>query len=242
MLELSTNAENEDLILDFFGGSGSTGHSVLDLNNKDNGNRKFILVQLPESTENEPDLVKAGYKKISDVTIDRNKKVVEKLIEEKKNKQPDLFTNGHKEDAIKGLGFKVFKLVKSNFPRVEWAPDVDKTEEENIALLKKYIADKEAQLVTAFNRNELLTEILLKNGFQLNYKAYKQDQFKKNEILLGTDGIKETLICLDVTVEADTVEYFKKHTDKKFICLERALDTTKKYNLKHYLGDLFNAF
>ena len=242
MLELSTNAENEDLILDFFGGSGSTGHSVLDLNNKDNGNRKFILVQLPESTENEPDLVKAGYKKISDVTIDRNKKVVEKLIEEKKNKQPDLFTNGHKEDAIKWLGFKVFKLVKSNFPRVEWAPDVDKTEEENIALLKKYIADKEAQLVTAFNRNELLTEILLKNGFQLNYKADKQDQFKKNEILLGTDGIKETLICLDVTVEADTVEYFKKHTDKKFICLERALDTTKKYNLKHYLGDLFNAF
>jgi adenine-specific DNA-methyltransferase len=50
------------------------------------------------------------------------------------------------------------------------------------------------------------------------------------------------LICLDVTIEADTVEYFKKHTDKKFICLERALDTTKKYNLKHYLGDMFNAF
>ncbi len=153
-----------------------------------------------------------------------------------------MFTNGHKEDAIKGLGFKVFKLVKSNFPRVEWAPDVDKTEEENIALLKKYIADKEAQLVTAFNRDELLTEILLKNGFQLNYKAEKQNQFKKNEILLATDGTKETLICLDVVIDADTVEYFKKHTDKKFICLERALDTTKKYNLKHYLGDLFNAF
>ena len=153
-----------------------------------------------------------------------------------------MFTNGHKEDAIKGLGFKVFKLVKSNFPRVEWAPDVDKTEEENIVSLKKYITDKEAQLVTAFNRNELLTEILLKNSFQLNYKTDKQDQFKKNEILLETDGIKETLICLDGTVEADTVAYFKKHTDKKFICLERALDTTKKYNLKHYLGDLFNAF
>ena len=242
MLELSTNAENEDLILDFFGGSGSTGHSVLDLNNRDNGNRKFILVQLPETTENEPDLVKAGYKKISDVTIDRNKKVVEKLIQEKKSKQPDLFDNGHKDDVLKGLGFKVFKLVKSNFPRVEWAPDVEKTDEENIALLKKYIADKEAQLVTAFNRDELLTEILLKNGFQLNYKADKQEQFKKNEILLANDGIKETLICLDILINADTVEYFKTHTDKKFICLERALDTTKKYNLKHYLGDLFNAF
>lgn len=242
MLELSTNAENEDLILDFFGGSGSTGHSVIDLNNKDNGNRKFILVQLPESTENEPELVKAGYKKISDITIERNKRVVEKLIEEKKKQQPDLFTNGHKDDAIKGLGFKVFKLVKSNFPRVEWAPDVEKTDDENIALLKKYIADKEAQLVTAFNRDDLLTEILLKNGFQLNYKGDKQEQFKKNEIMLATDSIKETLICLDIAINTDTVEYFKTHTDKKFICLERALDTTKKYNLKHYLGDKFNAF
>ena len=242
MLELSTNAENEDLILDFFGGSGSTGHSVIDLNNKDNGNRKFVLIQIPESTENEPELVKAGYKKISDITIERNRRVVNSIIEEKKKKQPDLFTAEHKEDSIKGLGFKVFKLVKSNFPRVEWAPDVEKSDEDNIASLKKYIADKEAQLVTAFNRNELLTEILLKNGFQLNYKAEKQEQFNKNEILLATDGIKETLICLDVTIDVETVGYFKKHTDKKFICLERALDTTNKYNLKHYLGDLFNAF
>jgi adenine-specific DNA-methyltransferase len=231
-----------DIFLDFFAGSGTTGQAIIQLNKEDGGDRKFILVQIPEATDENSEAYKAGYKKISDITIERNKRVINSLIEEEKKKQPDLFTNGHKDDAIKGLGFKVFKLVKSNFPRVEWAPDVDKTDEENIALLKKYITDKEAQLVTAFNRNELLTEILLKNGFQLNYKADKQEQFKKNEILLATDGIKETLICLDVAINADTVEHFKKHTDKKFICLERALDTTKKYNLKHYLGDLFHAF
>jgi adenine-specific DNA-methyltransferase len=231
-----------DIFLDFFAGSGTTGQAIIQLNKEDGGDRKFILVQIPEATDENSEAYKAGYKKISDITIERNKRVINSLIEEEKKKQPDLFTNGHKDDAIKGLGFKVFKLVKSNFPRVEWAPDVDKTDEENIALLKKYITDKEAQLVTAFNRNELLTEILLRNGFQLNYKADKQEQFKKNEILLATDGIKETLICLDVAINADTVEHFKKHTDKKFICLERALDTTKKYNLKHYLGDLFHAF
>lgn len=234
--------KNSDLVLDFFAGSGTTGQAILEQNITDKLNRKFILVQFPEAAHEKSDAFKTGYKKISDITIERNKRVVGKLIEEKKNQQPDLFTNGHKDDAIKGLGFKVFKLVKSNFPRVEFAPDPEKTDEENIALLKKYIADKEAQLVTAFNRDELLTEILLKNGFQLNYKADKQDQFKKNEILLATDGIKETLICLDVAIDANTVEYFKKHTEKKFICLERALDTTKKYNLKHYLGDLFHAF
>jgi adenine-specific DNA-methyltransferase len=230
-----------DIFLDFFGGSGTTGQAIIELN-KDGGNRKFILVQIPEATDESNEAFKAGFKKISDITIERNKRVIERIIEEKKNQQPDLFTNGHKDDAIKGLGFKVFKLVKSNFPRVEFAPDPEKTDEENIELLKKYISDKEAQLVTAFNRDELMTEILLKKGFNLNYTTQKQEQFKKNDIYLATDGEKDTLICLDVSIEMETVEYFKKHTDKKFICLERALDTTKKYNLKHYMGDKFNGF
>jgi adenine-specific DNA-methyltransferase len=234
--------DKEDIILDFFGGSGTTGHAVMELNKEDNGNRKFILVQIPEPTQENSLAYKAGYKKISDITIDRNKRVVEAIIEEKKNQQPDLFNNGHKEDAIKGLGFKVFKLTKSNFPRVEFAPDTQKTTEENIELLKKYIRDKEAQLITAFNRDELVTEILIKNGFTLNYTLNKQKEFKKNEIFFATDGEKETLICLDISIDMETVEYFKKHNTQKFICLERALDTTKKWNLKHYLGDIFIAF
>jgi len=239
---LKVATDKNSIVLDFFAGAGTTGQAAMELNQEDGGNRKFILIQIPEQNAPKSLAQKNGYKTISEITIERNKRVVAKLIEEKKKQEPDLFTNGHKDDAINGLGFKVFKLVKSNFPRVEWAPDVEKTDEENIASLKKYIADKEAQLITAFNRNELLTEILLKNGFQLNYKADKQEQFKKNEILLATDGIKETLICLDILINSDTVEYFKTNTDKKFICLERALDTTKKYNLKHYMGDMFNAF
>ncbi|MEI6122328.1 MAG: site-specific DNA-methyltransferase [Bacteroidota bacterium] len=239
---INNKDDKNGIYLDFFAGSGTSGHAIHELNMLDGGKRKYILVQMPEAIDEKSDAAKSGYKKISDITIARNKRVIEKILEEKKKKKPDLFTDGHKEDATEGLGFKVFKLVKSNFPRVEWAPDIDKTDEENIALLKKYISDKEAQLVTAFNRDELLTEILLKNGFQLNYKTSKQEQFKKNEILLATDGIKETLICLDVAIDSETIEHFKKNTDKKFICLERALDTTNKYNLKHYLGDLFKAF
>ena len=133
-------------------------------------------------------------------------------------------------------------MQKSNFPRVDFAPDAEKTEAENIELLKTYIANKELQLVNAFNKPELLTEILLKNGFNLNYKLGLQTQFASNEVQLANDDEKETLICLDVVINADTVDYFKTNSDKKFICLERALDTTKKYNLKHYLGDKFNAF
>jgi len=234
---------NNDIILDFFAGSGTTGQAITELNQEDGGNRKYILVQLPETTDEKSEAYKAGYKKISDITIERNKRVIEKIIKEKKLAKPDLFKKEESEqEQLRGLGFKVFKLQKSNFPRVEFAPDPEKTEEENIELLKKYIDDKEAQLTSLFNHNELITEILIKNGFKLNYTVTKQEQFKKNEIFLATDGNKETLICLDVTIANETVAHFKTNTEQKLIVLERALDTTKKWNLKHYMGDKFNAF
>lgn len=241
VMKLFLNEKNYS-ILDFFGGSGTTGQAVMELNKEDGGNRKFMIVQIPENTDEKSEAYKAGYKKISDLTIDRNKRVIAKIIAEKESQQPNLFAGDKKEDTSKGLGFKVFKLHKSNFPRVDFAPNPEFNETENLELLKKYIADKESQLVNAFNKEELLTEILLKNNFTLNYTTIPQEQFTKNEILFVTDGEKETLICLDVSIAPETVSHFKAHTGTKFICLERALDTTVKYNLKHYLGDKFNAF
>ncbi|MBK7866370.1 MAG: hypothetical protein IPJ75_04930 [Ignavibacteriales bacterium] len=214
----------------------------MELNEEDKEQRKFILVQLPEKIEETEEAFLAGFKKISDITIERNKRVVGKLIEEKRKQHPNLFNSSQEDDSIKGLGFKVFKLVKSNFPRVEWAPDPDKTSEENIASLKKYIQDREAQLVTLFNREELITEILLKNGFTLNYRLIKQQQFLKNEMYLATDGEKETLICLDTEIQMETVEYFKTNFERRLICLERSLDTTKKWNLKHFLKEILMLF
>jgi adenine-specific DNA-methyltransferase len=249
--------DKEALILDFFGGSGTTGQAVMELNKEDGGNRKFILVQIPEAIEEKSEAYKAGFKKISDIAIERNKRVVAKiekdLAENAKKKagelQLDIVTEPYvNEQQTKnnkqqtGLGFKIFKLQKSNFPRVDFAPDPDLDDVANLELLKKYIADKEIQLVNAFNKEELMTEILLKNNFSLNYTTILQEQFTKNEIVFATDGEKETLICLDVSIAPETVDYFKANTNQKFICLERALDTTKKYNLKHYLGEKFNAF
>lgn len=242
-LLLKVAIENDDIVLDFFAGSGTMAQAVMQLNQEDGGNRKYLIVQLPEATDEKSEAYKAGYKKISDITIERNKRVIENIISEKKKETPDLFTKQEaKKEELKGLGFKVFKLVKSNFPRVEYAPDPEKSDEENVTLLKKYIAEKEAQLVSAFNREELITEILIKNGFRLNYTLEKQEQFKQNEIFLASDGEKQTLICLDVSLAEETISYFKTHTDQKLIVLERALDTTKKWNLKHYMGDKFNAF
>ncbi|MGY4384947.1 adenine-specific DNA-methyltransferase [Pedobacter sp. UYP24] len=238
----AVGVSGKDTVLDFFAGSGSTGEAIQQLNRGDNGERKYILVQLPEITDEKSDAYQAGFKKISDITIQRNKRVIEVITEDKKNQQHGLFDDSEGEDPLTNLGFKVFKLKKSNFPRVEYAPDPEKSDEENLEALKKYIRDKEGQLLTAFNRDELITEILIKNGFKLNYTIDKQEHFKKNEIFLVTDGDKETLICLDGILADETVEYFKANIGQKLIVLERALDTTKKWNLKHSMGDKFKAF
>ena len=228
--------------LDFFAGSGVTGQAVMELNEEDGGNRKFILVQLPELTDAQSEAYKAGYKRISDITIERNKRVVNRIVEAKRSAHPNLFENGAKEDALKGLGFKVFRLEKSYFPRTEWTPNPNQTEAENVESLKQYIAAKEAQLRIDFDRDKLLTEILIKEGFKLNYTVKPYEAVTANRIELVTDADKQALICLDETIAPETVEHFKTHQDLKFICLERALDTTKKWNLANNLGEKFKAF
>lgn len=236
-----SNFGKDDIILDFFGGSGTTGQAVMELNEADGGNRKFILVQLPELTDEKSEACKAGYKRISDITIERNKRVVNRIIEEKKAEHPNLFETGDDHESIKGLGFKVFQLEASYFPRTEWTPNPEADEAENVQSLKDYIAAKESQLRIDFDRDKLLTEILLKEGFKLNYIVKPFAEVKTNKILFVSDEDKEALICLDNTIETETTDYFKKHKDLKFICLERGLDTTKKWNLANSLGEKFRA-
>lgn len=248
----------DEIILDFFGGSGTTGQAVMELNEEDGGSRQFVLVQLPEAIDEDEEAYKAGYKKISDITIERNRRVVKKLLAARQEKAATLF-DGEKP-PLPALGFKVYKLRKSNFPRTEWTPDPAKSDEENLATLQEYIRLKESQLVTMFNKRELMTEILLKQGFTLHFTAQVLPEFGKNEVYLITEQTpepasqtkkgkaapaiepKQVLLCLEGRLENETLEYLRTHADRKFICLERALDTTKKWNLKHYLGDNFFAF
>lgn len=88
----------------------------------------------------------------------------------------------------------------------------------------------------------MLDEVLLKNGFLLDYTLAQRPEFTKNEVFLAKDAHKESLICLDATLDVATVDHFKTHREHFFICLELALDTTKKWNLRHWLGDKLKAF
>ena len=71
---------------------------------------------------------------------------------------------------------------------------------------------------------------------------YAQPQFTQNKIYKATDGVKTAFITVDSQLYDETVDYFMQHTDTKFICIERALDTTKKFNLKNKMQDKFFAF
>ena len=98
MLDLSSNTETHDVILDFFAGSGTTAHAVMQLNAEDGGNRQFICVQLDEKTDPKKEAHKAGYKSIFNITQARIQKAAQKIQTEHPNYTGD-------------LGFKQFKTV-----------------------------------------------------------------------------------------------------------------------------------
>lgn len=223
---LEQGAERNDIVLDFFAGSGTTAQAILEHNQKDNGNRKFILVQLPEQTPEKSEARKAGYKKISDITIERVKRVIEGYGD---NPQPI------------DTGFKVYKLTKSHFPRTDFKPNPEKSEAENIEALKQYIAEKEKQLIGLFEATEIQDEVLLKNGFKLNYQLTDAKEFTANNIKLADDGEKQSLLCLDTKLQPETVNYLLQNP-QNFICLETSLATSDKWNLRHHLRHRFIAF
>jgi len=188
----------------------------MELNKEDGGNRKFILVQLPELTDEKSEAYKAGYKKISDITIERCKKVIEKIEKEEQNKKPQLIEEEKKPFKT---GFKVYRLAKSNFPRVDFTPDPEKTEKDNIKLLEQYIKEKETISFMPFeNKKEIFDEVLLKNGFMLNYKLEEvkdnkelQPIFTENKVYLAKDEFKECLICIDKPIEMKTIKQLKQY-------------------------------
>ena len=145
-LELLT--EGDDLILDFFAGSGTTGHAVLELNAQDGGNRRFLLVQMPEEVSAESEAYKAGYQTVADITRARLAKVSARLRATQAGQLP--LTNAP------DTGFRAYRLAPSNFrawrPDVQLAPDV-------LAQLELF---QEPLRDPATATEAVLTELLLK--------------------------------------------------------------------------------
>lgn len=110
IIDMSTKMNKESIILDFFSGSATTAHAVMQLNAEDGGSRKFIMVQLPETTDENSDAYKAGYKSICDIGKERIRRAGKKIKEE------------HPEAKNLDTGFRVFRLDEGNFEDVEVSP------------------------------------------------------------------------------------------------------------------------
>ncbi len=159
-----------DIILDFFSGSSTTAHAVLDLNSDDGGNRRFIMVQLPEPCGEKSEAFKAGYKSIADIGKERIRRVIKNLESEQAEKAKqaqaqDPLLQGIKDRPGLDLGFKVFKLDSSNIK--PWDPDLDNLEASLWDAVENIKPDR--------SEADLLYELLLKYGLDLSAPIEERD-------------------------------------------------------------------
>ena len=177
-----------DLILDFFSGSATTAHAVMQLNAEDGGSRKFVMVQLPEVCAEETEAAKAGYKNICEIGKERIRRAAKKIKEEN-----PLFAGD--------MGFKVFKLDTSNI--IPWNPDPD-----NIELTMRNAVEN---MLVGRTRQDLLYEVLLKCNLPLTLPI-EENKFGQNTVYIV--GAGALAICLDQSIPQTIAEEIVKLRDK----------------------------
>jgi adenine-specific DNA-methyltransferase len=207
LIKLSCNKDS--LILDFFAGSGTTAHAVMELN-KDGGNRKYICVQLPELCDEKSEAYKAGYKTIAEISKERIRRAGKKI-------QSELGLNGLEDDRIKkdskenqsklfeekilessnpknlnsDNGFKVLKLADSNFK--QWQQIEGKDAKALTEQMQLFI-DPVSESATIEN---MVYEFLLKSGKDLNSKIEKRNDYfviNNSEMIMLLESISQTII------------------------------------------------
>ncbi len=214
---ISVLPDEDFIVLDFFAGSATTAHAVLEQNKEDGGNRKFIMVQLPEPCQEKTEAYQAGYKTIADIGKERIRRVI-KQIEDKQQEELDKASGAIpglvEEPKEIDLGFKVFKLDKSNF-KIWDGSDPDASPEEIIKQLDLHIDHIDANS----SEDDVLYEILLKAGFMLTEKAEKIKLAGKN-VYSVSDG--SLLICLEDEITRELIDELAKAEPKQVICLDQS--------------------
>ena len=159
----TTEVSNNDIILDFFSGSGTTAHAVAELNAEDGGNRRWICVQLPELTDEKSEAYKAGYRTIADIARERIRRASTKIRTDFADKL------ANRESPI-DLGFRAYRVDDSNFK--QWNELVSNSEE----IRQQALANLDP-LEEGVTDDDLLTELLLKRGISPMAKIEQYDKF-----------------------------------------------------------------
>ena len=202
MLKVAT--DKESLILDFFSGSATTAHAVMQLNAEDGGHRKFICVQLPEKTDEQSEAYKAGYKTICEIGKERIRRAGEKIKGESPLTTQNLDT-----------GFKVFKLDSSNLVKWDNTPTADEEEVKNRIrqLSMDYLVDGREDL-------DLVYEIMLKYGLPLTLPVEERIFDGVPAYIINHTDYK-VLVCLEPDITLTAVEEMDKEPIGTYIFADR---------------------
>jgi adenine-specific DNA-methyltransferase len=206
-VDQSTSKDKQDIILDFFAGSCTTAHAVFHQNSEDTGNRKFIMVQLPEPCIPESEAFKAGYKTIADIGKERIRRVIKKIQEEQEQKK-DLFSA---DKPRPDLGFKVFKLEPSNFKL--WNDQIVKEKDAIKNQLEMFVEHINPQS----SQEDILYELLLKSGFPLTTKIEQLPLADKSVFSIDEGGM---LICLEKDLTPEVIKAMAEKKPSRVVCLD----------------------
>ena len=202
---VSQATENDDsIVLDFFAGSASLAHAVIEKNFEDKGKRRFIMVQLPEEIDDGDKNSSDPFDNIADIGKERIR-IVAKNIREENQAQLDL-------EGKTGLdfGFKVFKLSRSNFSI--WDGDA-----ENAQDLARQLELHVNHIDPASAPEDILYELLLKAGFQLTTRIERRTMASK-DVYAVADGA--LLVCLDQAITPELIDALADADPLQVICLD----------------------
>lgn len=216
----------DDIVLDFFSGSATTAHAVMQLNAEDGGNRRFILVQLPELCDEKSEAYKAGYKNICEIGKERIRRAGKKILEE--HTQVTMDEDKHSLD----VGFRVFKLDTSNLKTWDATP----IEDEQLDLLYQRMNTMIHRVKPERTDLDMIYEIMLKLGVPLTYSVTPFSINNKTVYGVGDDCL--LLICLAEDVQPEDVEQMTEYAPAKIIISRDSFaDDTAMANAYYILRD-----
>jgi len=205
ILRIATNPANADIVLDFFAGSAVTGHAVLKQNLEDGGNRRFILVQLPEILPKaEPNLAT-----IYDIGAARLRNVISEIAVAERGKLDGIGSS----ETLPTLGFRKLKLASSNFKIWDGAGNRDASE------LQKQLGLFAEHLLAERTNSDVLYELILKAGLPLSVKV-EEAEVAGTAVYLIANGM--LVICLARQLSLECLRGIAEMKPQKVICLDVA--------------------
>ena len=221
------STSGNDIILDFFSGSATTAHAVMQLNAEDGGNRQFIMVQLPEMCDEKSEAYKAGYKNICEIGKERIRRAGKKLTE-----TDGQIKLGEEAKQPLDVGFKVYKLDTSNLKTWDAAP----IEDDDLLTLYNRMNGMIHRVKPDRTDLDMVYEIMLKLGVPLTYSVQKIDLNGKSAYTVGEDCL--LLICLAENVQPEDVEMMAEYAPAKIIISRDSFaDDTAMSNAYYIMRD-----